>query len=54
MKNQKLFEFYLAYRTDDYSDVFRESMGITSQVSKGNFGYLPPEVYTDEFRVYNY
>ncbi len=52
--NQKIFELYLAYRTDDYSDAFRESMGITNQVSKGSFGYLPPEVYTDEFKVYDY
>lgn len=54
IKNQKIFELYLAYRTDDYSDAFRESMGITSQVSKGSFAYLPPEVYSDEFEIYNY
>jgi C-terminal processing protease CtpA/Prc len=54
IKNQKIFELYLAYRTDDYSDAFRESMGITSQVSKGSFGYLPPEAYTDEFEIYDY
>lgn len=54
LKNQEIFELYLAYRTDDYSNAFRESMGITSQVSKGSFSYLPPEVYTDEFEIYNY
>ncbi|MFW9902100.1 MAG: S41 family peptidase [Candidatus Thorarchaeota archaeon] len=54
LKNQQIFELYLAYRTDDYSNTFRESMGITSQVSKGSFSYLPPEAYTDEFKIYNY
>jgi len=54
IKTQKSFELYLAYRTDEYSDAFRESMGITSQVSKSSFSYLPPEVYTDEFEIYDY
>ena len=54
LKSQQNFELYLAYRTDDYSNTFRESMGITSQVSKGSFSYLPPEAYTDEFEIYNY
>ena len=54
IKNQKMFELYLAYRTDDYSDAFREFSGITSQVSKGSFSYLPPEVYTNEFEIYDY
>lgn len=54
IKNQKIFELYLAYRTDEYSDAFRESMGITSQVSKGSFSYLPPEAYSDEFEIYDY
>lgn len=54
IKSQKVFELYLAYRTDDYSDAFRESMGITSQVSKSSFSYLPPEVYSDEFEIYDY
>ena len=54
IKNQKIFELYLAYRTDDYSDAFRESMGITSQVSKATFSYLPAEVNSDEFEIYDY
>ena len=54
MKSQMIFESYLAYRTDEYSDTFRESMGITNQVSKSSFSYLPPEVYTDEFKIYDY
>ena len=54
IKNQKTFELYLAYRIDDYSDAFRESLGITNQVSKGSFSYLPPEVYTNEFKIYDY
>ena len=54
IKSQKIFELYLAYRTDNYSDAFRESIGITSQVSKGSFSYLPPEAYSDEFEIYDY
>ncbi|MFX1329358.1 MAG: S41 family peptidase [Promethearchaeota archaeon] len=54
IKSQKIFELYLAYRTDEYSDAFRESMGIASQVLKESFSYLPPEVYTDEFEIYDY
>jgi len=54
IKDQKRFELYLAYRTDEYSNTFREAMGITNQVSKGSFAYLPPEVYSDEFEVYDY
>jgi len=54
IKTQKSFELYLAYRTDDYSDSFRESMGITSQVSKNSFSYLPPEAYSNEFEIYDY
>ncbi len=54
IKNQKRFELYLAYRTDKYSNTFREAMGITNQISKNSFAYLPPEVYSDEFEVYDY
>ena len=54
IKSHTIFESYLAYRTDKYSDAFRESMGITSQVSKNSFSYLPPEVYTDEFKIFDY
>ena len=54
IKSQMIFESYVAYRTDEYSDTFRESMGITNQVSKSSFSYLPPEVYTDEFKIYDY
>jgi len=54
IKSQMIFESYVAYRTDEYSDKFRESMGITNQVSKNSFSYLPPEVYTDEFKIYDY
>ena len=54
IKDQKRFELYLAYRTDEYSNTFREAMGITNQVSKASFAYLPPEVYSDQFEVYDY
>ena len=54
IKSQMVLESYVAYRTDEYSDTFRESMGITNQVSKSSFSYLPPEVYTDEFKIYDY
>lgn len=54
IKEQKIFELYLAYRTDDYSDLFRESMSITNTVSKYDFSYLPTEVYGDEFKIYDY
>ncbi|UCE10988.1 MAG: hypothetical protein JSW61_03395 [Candidatus Thorarchaeota archaeon] len=45
---------YLAYRTDDYSNAFREGMGITTELAKESFAYLPPEAYGDEFAIYNY
>ena len=54
IKSQTIFESYLVYRTDEYSDAFRESMGITSQVAKTSFSYLPPEIYTDEFKIFDY
>ncbi|MFW9851232.1 MAG: S41 family peptidase, partial [Candidatus Thorarchaeota archaeon] len=47
-------EAYLAYRTSEYSDVFRTEFGLTTEISKEIFEYLPPEVYTDDFKVYQY
>lgn len=35
-----MFETYVAYRTDEYSVAFRESMGITNHISKISFPYL--------------
>ena len=54
IKETKVFEVYLAYRTDAYSDSFREAFGITSIVPKESFSYLPPEAQGDEFRIYDY
>lgn len=51
---EAIFQTYLAYRTDDYSDSFREVFDITDIVSKDDFDYLPPEVYSNEFQIYNY
>ncbi len=54
IQDAAVFQSYLAYRTDKHSDAYRTAIGITELVSKGHFGYLPPEAYGDEFEIYNY
>ena len=52
IKEEKLFELYLAYKTDSYSDYFREALGVNKKTSKRSFDYLPPEVYGKDFKIY--
>ncbi|MCG3222692.1 MAG: hypothetical protein H7641_15030 [Candidatus Heimdallarchaeota archaeon] len=52
-KEEKL-QFYLAFKTDEYISCFRESYELTSNVPKCSFDWLPPEVQTDEYNIYDY
>jgi hypothetical protein len=54
IKETSVFQSYLAYRTDEYSDAYRRAVSITDLVPKNQFSYLPPEVDRDDFQVYNY
>jgi C-terminal processing protease CtpA/Prc len=52
IEEEKLFELYLAYKTDRYSDYFREALGVDKKISRRGFDYLPPEVYEKDFKIY--
>ncbi|OLS29303.1 MAG: hypothetical protein ThorAB25_16840 [Candidatus Thorarchaeota archaeon AB_25] len=54
IKDTEIFQAFLAYRTNEYSDAYRTAVGITDLASKSLFGYLPPEAMGNEFLVYNY
>jgi len=47
-------KMYLAYRSGDYVNLFREEAHIQTVVPKDQFATLPPEVETDDFTIYDY
>ena len=55
IKEDKLHEYYLAYRTGDYVQRFHERwLSDRAEVSKDEFDYLPPEVHGDDYEIYNF
>jgi len=49
-----LHEYYLAYRTGEYvQDFHGEWLNEREEIPKEWFDYLPPEVYGEDFKVYN-
>jgi hypothetical protein len=55
IKEDKLHEYYLAYRKGEYVQQFHNGwLKDRAPVSKGVFDYLPPEVYGDDYDIYNF
>lgn len=55
IKEDILHEYYLAYRTGEYILRFHDDyLKDKVEVSKDAFDYLPPEVYGDDYAVYNF
>jgi hypothetical protein len=55
IKEDKLHEYYLAYRTGEYVQRFHdEYLREKAPVSKETFDYLPPEVHGGDYVVYNF
>jgi len=55
IREDKLHEYYLAYRTGEYVQQFHdEYLRDKSPVSKEVFDYLPPEVRGDDYVIYNF
>jgi hypothetical protein len=55
IKEDKLHEYYLAYRTGEYVQQFHdEHLREKAPMSKEVFGYLPPEVHGEDYVIYNF
>ena len=55
IKEDKLHEYYLAYRTGEYVQQFHdEYLRDKAPVSKEVFDYLPPEVRGEDYEIYNF
>ncbi|MFX1533699.1 MAG: S41 family peptidase [Promethearchaeota archaeon] len=54
IKEPKPLEKYLVYRNGNFCNFYREAAGFTTEISKTHFDYLPPEVYGDDFSIYNW
>ncbi len=55
IKEELVANMYLAYRKGDYVCMFLEhSIELDTIAAKDSFEYLPPEVLTDEYTVYEY
>ena len=55
IKEKLVGHFYLAYRKGDFVSMYlQHSKGLDKIVQKNSFDYLPPEVKTDDFTVYDF
>ncbi|MBC8222980.1 hypothetical protein H8E65_00190 [Candidatus Bathyarchaeota archaeon] len=55
IKDDVLHEYYLAYRTGEYIQWFHDGyLGDKAPVSKVVFRYLPPEVQSEDYEIYNF
>jgi C-terminal processing protease CtpA/Prc len=52
--NEKITSrMYVGFRKGEYVNLFRQQAGIDKTIEKSGFDYLPPEVLTDDFTVYD-
>lgn len=52
-KERLNYKSYMAFRTGDYVQYFREAIGVSAWANKSLIGNLPSEVQTDDFDLYN-
>lgn len=54
LSEEEKLQFYLAFKTDDYINCFRECYDLNNKVPKSSFEYLPPEVQEGDYNIYDY
>jgi C-terminal processing protease CtpA/Prc len=54
IKKKTTSRMYVGFRNGAYVNLFRQEAGIEKAVAKESFNYLPPEVLTNDFTVYDY
>lgn len=53
-KTKLTSRMYLAYRSGEYVNLFREKANLQKVIPKDGFDELPPEVLTDDFTIYDF
>ncbi|MHA1953652.1 MAG: S41 family peptidase [Candidatus Heimdallarchaeaceae archaeon] len=54
LSEEEKLQFYLAFKTDDYINCFRECYDLNNKVTKSSFECLPPEVQEGDYNIYDY
>lgn len=53
-KTKLTVRMYLAYRSGEYVNLFREKANLQKVIPKNGFDELPPEVLTGDFTIYDF